>query len=160
MAPLWHRPAERTLRAFDEPLSHLDADRRQRLRVQIAALTPETGATAVYITHDQSDAFALADKLGVLDHRELIQLAGPEEIFRRPAAPSSRFTGVAAELGGQLARRESGYALIHVDDIAIRTRTIGTINTGDAACAGPTPSPPSTPADTSARRRAGDHPRL
>ncbi|WP_298210284.1 ABC transporter ATP-binding protein [Ferrimicrobium sp.] len=48
---------------FDEPLSNLDADLRERLRVEIASLTRECGSTAVYITHDQSEAFALADKI-------------------------------------------------------------------------------------------------
>ena len=62
---------------FDEPLSNLDADLREHLRVEIATLTRESGATAVYITHDQSEAFALADKIGVLQHGLLAQLATP-----------------------------------------------------------------------------------
>lgn len=53
--------AEPALLLFDEPLSDLDADLRERLRVEIATLTRESGATAVYTTHDQSEAFALAD---------------------------------------------------------------------------------------------------
>lgn len=52
---------------FDEPLSNLDTDLRERLRVEISTLTRESGATAVYITHDQSEAFAIADVIGVLD---------------------------------------------------------------------------------------------
>ncbi len=83
---------------FDEPLSNLDADRREQLRIEIATLTRAAGATAVYITHDQSEAFALADRVGVLNHGRLVQIDTPEAIYRRPAdAFVARFTGVAGE---------------------------------------------------------------
>jgi iron(III) transport system ATP-binding protein len=83
---------------FDEPLSNLDADRREQLRIEIATLTREAGATAVYITHDQSEAFALADQVGVLNQGRLIQLDSPEAIYRRPKnAFVARFTGIAGE---------------------------------------------------------------
>ena len=83
---------------FDEPLSNLDADRREQLRIEIATLTREAGASAVYITHDQSEAFALADQVGVLDKGGLVQLDTPETIYRRPAtAFVARFTGVSGE---------------------------------------------------------------
>ena len=83
---------------FDEPLSNLDADRREQLRIEIATLTRESGSTAVYITHDQSEAFALADRVGVLDRGRLVQLDAPETIYRRPTnAFVARFTGIAGE---------------------------------------------------------------
>jgi ABC-type Fe3+/spermidine/putrescine transport system ATPase subunit len=50
----------------DEPLSHLDADLRERLRTEIATLARENDTTVLYITHDQAEAFALADRVGVL----------------------------------------------------------------------------------------------
>ena len=90
--------AEVGLILFDEPLSNLDADRREQLRIEIATLTRDVGVTAVYITHDQSEAFALADLVGVLNHGRLVQLDTPEAIYRRPAnAFVARFTGVAGE---------------------------------------------------------------
>src|SRR4051794_7359585 len=126
------RPA---LLLFDEPLSNLDADLRERLRVEIATLTRETGATAVYITHDQSEAFALADKIGVLDQGRLVQLAAPEEIYRRPATPFvARFTGVAGELVGTIASLKPGHARIrihHGGEYMLRARTIGQPAPGD-----------------------------
>ncbi|MBC3840074.1 ABC transporter ATP-binding protein [Streptacidiphilus sp. 4-A2] len=69
--------AEPGLLLFDEPLSNLDADLRERLRVEIATLTRESGATVVYITHDQAEAFALADEVGVLEGGRLVQLGAP-----------------------------------------------------------------------------------
>jgi len=83
----------------DEPLSNLDADLRERMRVEISALVRETGATTVYITHDQAEAFALADEVGVLEEGVLVQYGTPEDIYNSPATPFvARFTGLAGEL--------------------------------------------------------------
>ncbi|HTX27181.1 MAG TPA: ABC transporter ATP-binding protein [Streptosporangiaceae bacterium] len=83
----------------DEPLSNLDADLRERMRVEISALVREAAATTVYITHDQAEAFALADKVGVLEKGRLVQAATPEQIYTRPATPFvARFTGLAGEI--------------------------------------------------------------
>jgi iron(III) transport system ATP-binding protein len=84
---------------FDEPLSNLDADLRERMRLEIATLTRESGATSLYITHDQAEAFALADRVGVLREGRLVQLGTPEDIYHHPANPFvARFTGLAGEL--------------------------------------------------------------
>ena len=89
----------------DEPLSNLDADLRERLRVEISSLVRDAGATTVYITHDQAEAFALADQIGVLQHGSLVQLGTPEQIYTAPASPFvARFTGLAGELGVRLVR--------------------------------------------------------
>ena len=90
---------------FDEPLSNLDADLRERLRIEIATLTRDAGASAIYITHDQNEAFALADKVGVLSDGKLIQLGPPEEIYDSPANNFiARFTGLSGELSGVVQR--------------------------------------------------------
>jgi iron(III) transport system ATP-binding protein len=83
----------------DEPLSNLDADLRERMRVEISSLVREAGATTVYITHDQAEAFALADHIGVLEEGALVQSGSPEDIYHHPATPFvARFTGLAGEL--------------------------------------------------------------
>ena len=83
----------------DEPLSNLDADLRERMRVEISALVRESGATAIYITHDQAEAFALADQVGVLQDGRLIQFGRPERVYTEPASPFvARFTGLSGEL--------------------------------------------------------------
>jgi len=90
---------------FDEPLSNLDADRRDQLRIEIATLTRDAGVTAVYITHDQSEAFALADRVGVLRQGELVQYSRPEKVYRHPkSAFVARFTGVAGEFAVESVR--------------------------------------------------------
>jgi len=83
---------------FDEPLSNLDANLRERLRIEISELVRESGATAVYITHDQAEAFALADRVGVLQGGRLLQVGAPEDIYGDPATRFvARFTGLAGE---------------------------------------------------------------
>lgn len=108
--------ADPGLLLFDEPLSNLDADLRERLRVEIATLTRESNATAVYITHDQAEAFALADQIGVLEEGHLVQCAPPEELYLSPATPFvARFTGLAGELPGTLQHApQAGHAAVRV----------------------------------------------
>jgi len=87
----------------DEPLSNLDADLRERMRVEISALVRDAGATTIYITHDQAEAFALADQVGVLERGRLVQTGTPEEIYTRPASPFvARFTGLSGEFAVQI----------------------------------------------------------
>ncbi|HTV12126.1 MAG TPA: ABC transporter ATP-binding protein [Acidimicrobiales bacterium] len=84
---------------FDEPLSNLDADMREQLRFAISTLARDSGATSLYITHDQSEAFALADRVGVLRDGRLVQWGTPEELYLRPSSPFvARFTGICAEM--------------------------------------------------------------
>jgi iron(III) transport system ATP-binding protein len=92
----------------DEPLSNLDADLRERMRVEISSLVRESGATAVYITHDQAEAFALADQIGLLQNGRLVQFGRPEQIYTEPATPFvARFTGLSGELAVRVAPQDA-----------------------------------------------------
>jgi len=124
--------AEPGLLLFDEPLSNLDADLRERLRVEISTLTRACGATAVYITHDQSEAFALADRIGVLDQGRLVQLATPEQLYRRPVTPFvARFTGAAGELPGHsLPGGDPERIQVQVGATQLHARPIGQVRAG------------------------------
>ncbi len=70
---------------FDEPLSNLDARLRDLVRAEIHELHARLGFTAVFVTHDQSEALALGDRLAIMRHGRIEQLASPEEVFERPA---------------------------------------------------------------------------
>jgi len=99
----------------DEPLSNLDADLRERMRVEISTLVREVGATTIYITHDQQEAFALADQIGIMSHGELVQLASPEEVYGNPATRFvARFTGLAGELRVRLCGAPSLLGTVNV----------------------------------------------
>jgi len=83
---------------FDEPLSNLDADMREQLRLVISTLARDSATTSVYITHDQAEAFALADRVGVLREGRVVQFGTPEELYWQPANPFvARFTGICGE---------------------------------------------------------------
>ena len=118
---------------FDEPLSNLDTDLRERLRVEIATLTRQCGATAVYITHDQAEAFALADVIGVLDQGRLVQLADPETLYHKPATPFvARFTGLSGELAGTVVGRDTDeFFIVEVGPWRLRTRSAHALKAGD-----------------------------
>ena len=80
---------------FDEPLSNLDARLRESLRFEIRALQQEFGFTAVYVTHDQSEALALGDEIAVMRDGKIIQRGAPIELYRRPATEFvAEFLGV------------------------------------------------------------------
>jgi multiple sugar transport system ATP-binding protein len=70
---------------FDEPLSNLDAPMRLQLRAEIATLRRRAGALMLYVTHDQAEAMALADRVAVMKNGALQQTAAPMELYRRPA---------------------------------------------------------------------------
>jgi thiamine transport system ATP-binding protein len=86
-------PAPRLL-LLDEPLSALDRALRERLAVDLRGALVATGTPAVFVTHDQDEAFAVADRVGVMQAGRLLRIAAPDELWR---APGSR--EVAAFLG-------------------------------------------------------------
>ena len=71
---------------FDEPLSNLDAALRVRTRVELAELHQRMKATMIYVTHDQTEAMTLADRIVVLNNRRIEQIGTPMEVYLRPAS--------------------------------------------------------------------------
>ncbi len=76
---------EPTLFLFDEPLSNLDAALRVNTRLEIAILRRKLSATMVYVTHDQTEAMTLADRIVVLNQGRIEQIGSPMELYRNPA---------------------------------------------------------------------------
>lgn len=70
---------------LDEPLSNLDASLRDEMRTEVRRIHNETGLTTVYVTHDQSEALVLADRIVVMSDGTIQQVGTPEEIYERPA---------------------------------------------------------------------------
>ncbi len=79
---------------FDEPLSNLDAQLRDQVRMELKVLQDRLGFTAIYVTHDQSEAFALAGTVAVMNRGRIETIGPPREVFQRPRTPF-----VAAFLG-------------------------------------------------------------
>lgn len=90
-----------SLLLLDEPLSNLDAKVRSRLRVYIRDVQKRVGITALYVTHDQEEAFSIADTVVLMDKGKIIQTGTPEEIYRRPANRfAAEFIGDCTVLSG------------------------------------------------------------
>jgi putative spermidine/putrescine transport system ATP-binding protein len=70
---------------LDEPLSNLDAQLRVRMREEVRNIQQRVGITTVFVTHDQEEALAIADRIGVMQSGQLEQLATPDELYVRPA---------------------------------------------------------------------------
>ncbi len=86
---------------LDEPLSALDAALRDSLRDELALLLRRFGITAVFVTHDQSEAMAIADRVAVMSGGSIEQIGAPEDLYRRPASAFvARFVGNAMPLSG------------------------------------------------------------
>jgi multiple sugar transport system ATP-binding protein len=100
---------------FDEPLSHLDIKQRQVMRTLIKRLHSQLQKTMIYVTHDQNEAMALADRIAVMHQAELQQVGTPEEILNDPAnAFVAGFVGEPAMnfLDVELKMRDGGSAWI------------------------------------------------
>ncbi|HEU5174236.1 MAG TPA: ABC transporter ATP-binding protein [Gemmatimonadaceae bacterium] len=102
---------------LDEPLSNLDPTLRQSTRDELRVMLHRLGVTALFVTHDQEDAFAIADRVAMLRHGTLLQVGTPEELYHEPANRHvaefiGRGTLLPAEWGG------SGTARITVGGVA------------------------------------------
>lgn len=88
---------------MDEPLSNLDARLREELRGEIKGLTKRLGVTVVYVTHDQTEAMELADRLAVISRGSILQIATPEEVYSFPNQPEvAQFFGKVNWLEGAI----------------------------------------------------------
>ncbi len=86
---------------LDEPFSNLDADLRAQMRDEVEKILRATNTTAIFVTHDQEEAFTIADEVGVLNRGRLEQLGPPETIYHHPATPFvAEFVGAADFLPG------------------------------------------------------------
>lgn len=86
---------------LDEPLSALDAKVRVQLRDEIRRIQLEAGTTTVFVTHDQEEALAVADRIGVMNHGRIEQLADPQTLYRRPDSEYvATFIGLTNRLPG------------------------------------------------------------
>ena len=85
---------EPALLLFDEPLSNLDVSLREETRSELRELVTRIGLTAVYVTHDQEEAFALCDRIAVMVGGKLMQIGKPRELYEQPADIAvARFLG-------------------------------------------------------------------
>ncbi|WP_416384066.1 ABC transporter ATP-binding protein [Psychrobacter sp. TAE2020] len=86
---------------LDEPFSNLDVVLRESLAMSVRDILKRTNTTAILVTHDQNEAFALADKVGVMNEGKLVQWATPSELYHEPVSPFvAEFVGEGAMIDG------------------------------------------------------------
>ena len=98
---------------LDEPLSALDLKLRQHMRAELRSLQKRTGVTFIYITHDQSEALAMSDRVAVMSQGILQQVATPRELYDDPATPFvARFVGETNAVPGRITALDGGTATL------------------------------------------------
>ena len=103
---------------FDEPLSNLDAKLRVSMRTEIRRIQQEVGITAIYVTHDQSEAMALSDNIIIMNKGVVAQVGTPQEIYYHPNSEFvADFIGEANFLKGSFVRgfADDGRAVMNIE---------------------------------------------
>jgi len=106
---------EPSILLLDEPLSNLDAKLRERMRWELKDLQRRTGITFVYVTHDQSEAMALSDRIAVMHQGQLQQYGRPRDVYARPANRTvADFMGLVNLVAGRVVRAAGDESMVAV----------------------------------------------
>ena len=107
---------------FDEPLSNLDAKLRVTMRTEIRRIQQEVGITAIYVTHDQSEAMALSDKIIIMEKGVVAQMGSPHEIYYHPKSEFvADFIGEANFLKGPMTGRDGDNVTLNIEGNPVKT---------------------------------------
>ncbi|MGV0743285.1 ABC transporter ATP-binding protein [Mycolicibacterium sp. XJ870] len=141
---------------LDEPLSALDAKVRTQLRDEIRRVQLELGTTTLFVTHDQEEALAVADRVGVMSHGKLEQLAAPADLYANPSTPFvAEFVGLHNKVPAQVLNGHAqllgtevptlpgsidagaGLAMVRPESVMVRADPAGTAEVASVAFLGP-----------------------
>ncbi len=119
---------------LDEPLSNLDAKLREEMRVELKKLIKKVGISALYVTHDQEEAFVISDKVIVMNGGKVLQYDAPDEIYSHPADPFvASFIGHSTLVEGNVIKAEGGECLVQVPEFDNATLICPTPKSGFAS---------------------------
>jgi len=106
---------------LDEPLSSLDPRTRETLRDELKRIHEMRGTTTIHVTHDQDEALALADRIGVIIDGELVQVDTPHAVFNKPVSEEiATFVGVENIIKGKIVSNEDGVVVVETGNYQIR----------------------------------------
>ena len=106
---------------LDEPLTNLDARLRIRLRGEIKKIQRELGITTIYVTHDQEEALALADRIAVMFGGKIVEVGRPEEIYHNPRNVfTAIFIGKTSKIEGTVEDVDGGYAYVRIGTYLVK----------------------------------------
>ena len=109
--------AEPQVLLLDEPLSALDLKLREQMQLELRAIQRRLGATFVFVTHDQTEALVMSDRIAVMDRGRVVQVGSPREIYTRPTSLFvSDFIGQTNFLRGTVIASGGGAATLRTDD--------------------------------------------
>lgn len=121
---------------FDEPLSALDRNLRETLKYNILELQRRTGKTAIYVTHDQSEAFAISDRIAVMNHGLIDQIGTQTEIYLHPQSDFvAEFIGANNRLEGKITTLASDVTTVQTSGLAVLCPTRVGLKSGDTVVA-------------------------
>ena len=116
---------------FDEPLSNLDAKLRVSMRTEIRRIQQEVGITAIYVTHDQSEAMALSDQIIIMNKGVVAQVGTPQEIYYHPDSEFvADFIGEANFLRGTLKSVDGAQAVMNIEGTELRVAATDGLEAG------------------------------
>ena len=116
---------------FDEPLSNLDAKLRVSMRTEIRRIQQEVGITAIYVTHDQSEAMALSDQIIIMNKGVVAQVGTPQEIYYHPNSEFvADFIGEANFLRGTLKSVDGAQAVMNIEGTELRVAATDGLEAG------------------------------
>jgi putative spermidine/putrescine transport system ATP-binding protein/spermidine/putrescine transport system ATP-binding protein len=119
---------------LDEPMSALDAKLREAMQVELKRLHDQIGLTFIMVTHDQTEALVMSDRIVVMDQGRIEQAGAPAELYDRPATPYvANFLGTSNMVAGTVAEVGSDAAVIACGDATIRVAVNGGAPTVGAA---------------------------
>ena len=114
---------EPALLLLDEPLSALDPQLRERLQTEIRRIQKTVGITTIYVTHSQDEAFAISDRVAIIEDGRVVQVGTPEEIYDCPATEFvAKFLGSGNVLEGVVKEAEDGKPFIDINGIVLDGR--------------------------------------
>jgi iron(III) transport system ATP-binding protein len=119
---------------LDEPLSNLDAKLRERLRFELREIQQRFAITSIYVTHDQEEALAVADRIGIMNAGEIIQIAPPAILYRNPATTfAASFMGMDTICAAKVEVLEDGSAMVRLGDGSLLRLAPGSLVARDDA---------------------------
>ena len=120
---------------LDEPLGALDLKLREQMKVELKKLQSNVGTTFVYITHDQSEALVMSDRIVVMNEGRIEQLGTPQELYSEPLTPFvAQFVGDNNLWSGEILEASGEDAAIRTDDgFTFRTKVQGSVSVGQRA---------------------------
>ncbi|AOE86068.1 MULTISPECIES: ABC transporter ATP-binding protein [unclassified Pseudomonas] len=119
---------------MDEPLGALDKQLREQMQYEIKRLSKQLGITVVYVTHDQSEALTMSDRIAVFNEGIVQQLANPSDLYEKPeTAFVASFIGENNRLHGEVVEQQDGYCTVRVGEHMVKALAVKVAGVGAPA---------------------------